>query len=313
MMSKAEPRENVEFYCDDCTHRWQAKPASYSQYEDRFHPFTYLGECPECGAESRESDRYRNRLKAWACATGPKTAEGKQKSAKNLAGYPTPEQTKRTRFNALKTGVHAEVATHFPAVPGKYPDCEGCEFRHGRCIDQEAAQGPCLKKTELFMQHWQAFDQRDPVALKTVMTRIQFFATTLIESMFAEIVRKGVMIETPKWYVDKNDNVHLVEYKDDHGTKQVVKEINANPLLRTFTELLHRNNMTLHDAGMTMLQAEQEQKLPGYLSDENSQESIADYQQDNAKKLEGLRQLLQNSQDSTKRDPVLIEHGNDNG
>jgi hypothetical protein len=68
--------------------------------------------------------------RADGCAPGgdrPVTAEGKAAAAKNLEGHPTPQESRLTRFNAMKHGMEARTATYFPAKPGKYAFCEGCD------------------------------------------------------------------------------------------------------------------------------------------------------------------------------------------
>jgi hypothetical protein len=93
------------------------------------HPFRYFAQLPglrrgerAAGLVGARADGWRTRLRP-----GPVTAEGKAAAAKNLEGHPTPQESRLTRFNAMKHGMEARTATYFPAKPDKYAFCEGCD------------------------------------------------------------------------------------------------------------------------------------------------------------------------------------------
>ncbi|WP_197481051.1 hypothetical protein, partial [Eikenella sp. NML01-A-086] len=105
--------DTVVFRCTACKHTFESAPQTVldaPEYE--WHPFAYQAACPKCGETCAQAAWHRNLMKGWANATGPKTPEGKAAVRKNLEGHPTPEETRRTRFNALKHGMNARTATY---------------------------------------------------------------------------------------------------------------------------------------------------------------------------------------------------------
>lgn len=113
-----QPLDQITFHCDACYRSFKAAPRRVEdEPETEHHPFRYFAVCPRCDAECEQARFERGLIKAWASATGPRTPEGKAASAKNLEGHPTPEEALRTRFNAMKHGMAAKVATYFPAKP----------------------------------------------------------------------------------------------------------------------------------------------------------------------------------------------------
>ncbi|MCW5627162.1 MAG: hypothetical protein KIT73_20765, partial [Burkholderiales bacterium] len=126
----SRPLSEVTFSCRQCYggRTFKASPDRVEDApEDPVHPWRYFAACPQCGAEVEQAQYERALLKAWLNATGPRTAEGKAATAANLEGHPTAEEALRTRFNAMKHGMSARVATYFPAKPDGYAHCSGCE------------------------------------------------------------------------------------------------------------------------------------------------------------------------------------------
>lgn len=106
----------VTFHCRPSNYTFKAEPARIQDDPDQeHHPFQYFAQCSYCSDEAPQAQHERSLLKAWANATGPRTAEGKAATARNLEGHPTPEEALRTRFNAMKHGLCAQEATYFPA------------------------------------------------------------------------------------------------------------------------------------------------------------------------------------------------------
>ena len=103
----------VNFRCSVCRHPFLAVPDLIEPDPHReHHPYRYFGDCPKCKAERQPQAIWERALmKAHQMSTGPKSAEGKAATAANLAGHPTPDEALRTRFNAMKHGMNAKVAS----------------------------------------------------------------------------------------------------------------------------------------------------------------------------------------------------------
>lgn len=237
--------------------------------------------------------------------TGPRTQEGKATSAANLDGHPTPEETQRTRFNAVRTGLHARVATYFPAKPGKYPHCETCNLL-ADCHNQVA----CLRRTELFMRHQIAFETGDPKLLNDIRADTQAAVQAIVNDMILAIASTGVELRNPEWYYDqKTGDFNLVSFVNDAGEVVYSTKITAHPLLKVLADFLAKNNMSLADLAMTPKQQDNEAVMRGYLDEKSSNaEDAADYQRRQAVALEHLSGMIARSQGRIARDPVLIEH-----
>lgn len=245
-------------------------------------------------------------MKAHANATGPTTPEGKAAVTRNLEGHPTPEEAQRTRFNAMKHGMTARTATYFPAKPGKYPDCEHCQYR----LDCSVANLACRKRVELFMRTHIAFDTRDPKLLTELNADIQSNIMAIMQNMLITIVADGVALRQPAWYYDKDGGLHWVEKIDpDSGEVTPVIEIQAHPLLKPLRELLAANGMTLTDLAMTPRVVESVESEMGQLDHQaQSREQLLEYSRRQTEAVEGLQALVDRGRARLARDPVLLEH-----
>lgn len=230
-------------------------------------------------------------MKAHARASGPTSSEGRAASARNIDGHPTPEETRLTRFNSLKHGLRSTVATYFPARPGKYPQCEGCELFDG-CEQQVA----CMKKTELFMRHQIAFETRDPTLLASMRAVLHANVSAIIDDIVLSILQDGVRLKTPAWYYDKDGGFHLAEYTDSHGERRLIEEVTAHPLLKTLGDMISKVGLTLSDEGMTMRQQDgmpdDEDKASGISPDE-----MRDWQRRSEKQTDALMAMVHRSHD----------------
>lgn len=308
--STPERRDRVAFHCRACGLRFEAAPSRVDDRpEETAHPWQYFAGCERCGAEAEQAAWERNLMRAHAAATGPRTPEGKAASAKNLEGHPTPEEAQRTRFNAMKHGLTARTATYFPAKPGKYSDCEGCEYFES-CGPSEVA---CKKKVELFMRTHIAFETRDPKLLTGLNADIQSNIMALMQNMLITIIRDGVALREPVWYHDKDGALHWVERFDDEKCEMVpIIEVSAHPLLKPLREMLQANGMTLTDLAMTPRVQEEVQDDMGTLAhQQQSREQLLEYQRRQTLALENLGDLVQRGKERLSRDPVLIEHQRD--
>lgn len=297
----------VRFRCAACGHNFQAEPDRIDEAaEDAWHPWRYWCACPVCGTDTAQDPDERRLLKAWASATGPKTAEGKAKVAENLAGQPTPEAAQRTRFNALKHGLNARVATFWPARPGRYPQCVTCDLLDNGCTTSMA----CQKKTELFMRHHVAFKTGDPALLTKYRAELHANLTAIVEDVILSIIHRGAELRTPEWYYDKDGSFHLAQYPDPITGEQVqIYKIEMHPGIKLVGELVTRFGLDLTSQGMTPKVQDDNDVVRGFLDAEKQNGgTLLEHQQRQTKALEQLGDMIKRSQERTARDPILIEH-----
>jgi len=304
------PSDDVSFRCQECRLSFKAAPGRIDDVPGQdWHPWRYFAACPECGCEAEQAWWERNLMKAHARATGPRSEAGRAASAANLDGHPTPEEALRTRFNSMKHGLYARVATYFPARPGRYPHCDGCGY-----LDECAGQVACLRRTELFLKHQIAFETRDPGMLTELRSDTQAAVQGLINDMLLAIAQDGgPRIHELQWFYDKDGGFHLAQYTDDQGTKHQITEVKAHPLLRPLIDFLAKNSMTLADLEMTPKALDDQEMMRGYLEDKRAgQDSLDDFRQRQEDGLALLRKLIGNSQ-GAQRDPVVIDGEVDDG
>lgn len=300
-----QPLTEVEFQCRPCERYWRGAPGAVEDWpEDEIHPWRYTAPCPACGKAREQSARERGLLRAWRRATGPRTAEGLAATARNLEGHPTPEEALRTRFNGMKHGLSAKTATYFPAKPDGYAFCAGCDVDRVYC----RAQPACVKQTEHFMLHHAAFEQKNPKHLMGIYADFHAALMLTVQQILQTIIADGVTIVTPQTYVDKDGRCLVVEYFDEQGRRQVVRDIEAHPLFRPLGELISRTGISLGDLGLTGRVMEEEGPLPGQLQRGEGAVALEDFQQRQTKALEDLRGLLNRAQSKASADPVLVEY-----
>jgi hypothetical protein len=307
----SRPLDEVTFRCGPCRRTFSGPPERVDDFPSRdWHPFEYVATCPGCGEEAGAAHWWLALLKGWQNATGPRTEAGKAATTANLEGHPTREESMRTRFNAMKHGLSAKTATYFPASPGKYSFCAGCDVDWGYCVTQPA----CIKQTQLFMQHHAAFEQRNPKHLSGIYADLQAALFAVLQQILQTIIADGVKIEAPQYYTDKEGALIVAEYIDETGNRRVIKDISAHPLFKPLGELLSRNNLSLADMGMTQRVIDDEEQEFGRLqAQEQSREVLADFAQRQAKAIEDLGGLMARAGAARDRDPILIEHQQQSG
>ncbi|HFD86095.1 MAG TPA: hypothetical protein ENJ35_00280 [Gammaproteobacteria bacterium] len=296
------PREKINFVCPQCSYRFECPPARHEEDEDRpHHPFRYFADCPQCDTESPQAHWEINLFKAYANATGPKTEEGKAISAANLDGHPTPEEAQLTRFNAMKHGAYAKTAKFFPARPGKYPQCDGCEHQNEHYADDSACvrHKACLKQVEVFVRYQSAFDAKDPNLLLELQGHRQAAIQSLIDMMILTINQDGgPRIKTVEWYYDKDGSFHLAQWKDDDDKAHQIYKLEEHPLLKPLIDYINKNSMTLSDLGMTPKVQDDQDMMKGFLDHEKGDKEAAQgFQQRIEKQQDTLLSLIQDSYD----------------
>lgn len=310
-MAEESQLKTVVFRCKACKTTFERTPARVeaAPEDDDVHPWLYYHPC-ECGAEAAQAHWARAAMKAWRNCTGPRTPEGKAAVRENLRGHPTPEEALRTRFNGMKHGLNAKVATYFPSKPDGYSFCGQCEVDRGWC----RAQPCCEKQTVLFMKHRAAFEQRNPKHLMGIYSDFHAALMATVGECLRQIIGDGVTLQVPKTYVDKNGNCLVVEYFDEQGRKCVVTDVVAHPLFRPVSELITRMGISLHDLAMTPKQGEDETAALGKLKDEGErQESVLEFEERKVKALENLSGMMARANAAKAKDPVLIEYQQQNG
>ncbi len=309
----AAPRASVTFQCRQDKHTFDAAPARIAAAPElEHHPFRYFALCPKCGDEVEQAPWDRALQKAWTMATGPKTAAGKAAVAANVKGHPTAEEAQRTRFNAMKTGVHAKTARYFPAKPDGYSFCKTCDVDRDWC----AAQPACSKQTEIFMLHHAAFEQRDPAKLQPLYADMQAALFSVLQQIIQTIIVDGVKIETPEYYTDKDGAVVIAQYYDmKDGKLKTLMNLEAHPLFRPLGEMLSRANLSLSDMGMTVKVIEHQEDELGHLAGgaAGARETLDDYRRRQELALADLSSKLDRGQAATNRDPVLLEYHAETG
>ncbi len=302
------PMSEVSFRCTakGCRHTFDAEPGRVEDAPElEHHPFAYFAPCPLCGEEAPQVWWQKNLMKGHAMATGPRTPEGLAVARKNLEGHPTPEEALRTRFNAMKHGLNARTATYFPAKPDRYDFCAACDEDRAYCAKQPA----CVRKTELFMLHHAAFEQRNPKHLMGIYADLQAAVFAVVQQIMQTILADGVKIEQPEYYTDKEGRLIVAEYFDEDGNRRIIRNIQAHPLFRPLGEMLSRANLTLSDMGMTAKVVEDEEEAMGKLDSERAQrEDILAFNLRQVEALENLHKSISASRLEKERDPVLIEY-----
>lgn len=304
---RSRPLSEITFQCKPCLRTWKGVPDRVEDTGEGHHPFAYFAACEVCGIEREQVGWERGLLKAWANATGPRTPEGLAATAKNLEGHPTPEEALRTRFNAMKHGLTAKTATYFPARPDGYAFCKACEVDRIWCSGQPA----CVKQAQTFMLHHAAFESRNPKHLSGIYADLQAAIFSVLQQILQTIIADGVKLVSPQYYTDKEGRLIVAEYIDETGERRIIYDVEAHPLFRPLGELLSRANLSLADMGMTVKAVEQDDNEFGELNPDG-RESLDDYQRRQVHALEKLADLVARSKNATDRDPVLLEHNQEN-
>lgn len=312
-MKEPYQRSHITFRCAPCRHSWKCEPERVEDAPDEpYHPWRYYARCPQCHEEVPQAAWERALLRGWMKATGPKTDEGKKKAAANLAGHPNASARLRTRFNGMKHGLNAKVATFYPAKPNGYPHCRTCRWLNNGCGDWE--HGACLTRMELFLQHRIAFQTRNPAMLSELQADLQANTQALINDMILAIVNSGVEIRQPQWYTDKEGGLHIAQYEDENGVVRTIDDLQANPLLKPLYELISRNTAVLSALGMTEKAKEEDAVLQGFLEQkEQKAEDLNGFAERQAQALEQLTTLIERGRNRQQRDPILIEHQQGDG
>jgi len=295
----------VTFKCSPCSNTFNISPSRVEDAPDRdWHPWRYFAKCSGCGEEVGQLPTQVALMASFGKHTGPKTKAGKIASAKNIEGHPTPEEAQRTRFNAMKHGLNARVAMFFPSKPGSYDQCESCDISYAVC----KAEPACMRQTELFMRHRIAVEHGDATMLNDLNADTQANLRAIMDNIILSVLNKGVAIETPSWYHDKDGGFHLAEYMGDGGEMVQLTELAAHPLLKFMMEMVSKNSLSLSDLALTPKVASEDEDLKGFLDVNKTQGATAlDYQRKSADQMDKLLSLIDGNKPSPNREPITID------
>lgn len=304
----SEQLRHVNFQCGNCRRGFSGVPDLVEDDpETEWHPHRYYANCPRCGAENQPQANWERALmKAHQESTGPVTPQGRAASASNLAGHPTPEEARLTRFNAMKHGLSARVATFFPARPGKYTFCETCDVDPVWCANQPA----CAKQTELFMLHHAAVEQRDPKHLGRIHADVVAALTAALQMCLQTVLADGVVIKTPKVELSRDGVPVTLSYVDANGEKQFVYDYHSNPAFKPIADLVSRLGLSMTDLGLTYraTEADDPAGVGALALEQGSKESLEDFGRRMTDSMAAMRERLAAAASRKRQDPVLIEH-----
>ncbi|MCW7553665.1 hypothetical protein NX722_13710 [Endozoicomonas gorgoniicola] len=306
-----EPAGSVTFRCADCKKTFDAKPTRTEPAPERAHPFRYFSDCPDCGNECPQVHWQVGLFNAHLKATGPKTQKGRSASAANLAGHPTPEEARITRFNAMKHGASAKTAMYFPAKPDKYPHCKTCDVDRDYCAQQIA----CLKRSDLMLRCLVAIESGDPSALQDLHAINQANFMAIMQDILQALIADGVTLRNPVYGFDKEGGFNIGRYQDPESNEwKTIEEVRAHPLLKPLMDMISRNNLSLADLNMTpKVQVDQGIQQGQLQQEEEEKESAIEYRNKMDKQVTDLRSMIARSQLRANQDPVLIEHRQEDG
>lgn len=300
--------KEVSFKCGVCRTSFSAVPDLIEDDpEAEHHPFRYFGSCPKCQAAMQPQAAWeRGLLKAHQRSTGPVTAQGKAASAANLAGHPTSEETRRTRFNAMKHGMAAQTATYFPAKPDGYAFCSKCDVERDWCARQPA----CVKQTEIFMLHHAAFDQRNPKLLTSLHADMHAALMATLQMCLQAVLGEGVLIKQPRVELDREGTPTTLTYIDANGQTAYIYDYQSNPAFKPIEGLISRLGLSMSDLGMSVRHVEaEEDKGMGVLKlDASTKESLEAFGARLLNMQDAARLQIAASQQATREDPVYIQH-----
>jgi hypothetical protein len=292
-MNDSPAQTAIQFHCSlkygGCGWRFESSVYRNAPYPEReWHPWRHLADCPHCGEEAEQASQ---QVASWKAAQVGKSASVRAKiSEANKARDPASYAV--SRFNALTHGMSAETAKFYPARPGKYDQCDGCEFLNDGCGTSVLKH--CAKRTELFVQFNLAMEEGNSGMLGRLMASNQAALHALLGDMMRAVAKRGVELESPEFSFNKlTGGIDLAEWEDAQGNKHVITKVEAHPLLPHIINYFHKNGSTLADLSLTPAAAKEEERLQGFLDDQQqSRESLADAQQAMQRQLAGLQRII---------------------
>ncbi len=269
----------MTFYCKNVdTHKryvWQT--VDYVENSDPDIPAEYLANCPICNRPTGNvSDQYLKLYKAWNAQTGPRTPEGKARSA----------------LNHWKHGGYArKYHLLAPANPGKYPECEICEERQA-CESEPYKYCPVILGPML--RFAQAFREGDVKALQDFAGYNQLKAFQTVQMMFREVQQRGVLL--PKVKKTEKDGTVITE----------TAGYEANPVLSKILDYMTVLGHTADQQNITPRQKSEEEAISGYLkAEEVKVETLSEFMKLKEQKLLQLQEAVRRGNVAANLDPAV--------
>lgn len=187
------------FWCYDCHDYF--KSSDFTEKDGN-----HYAPCPHCKKQTMAGHHaLANIPKMCANATGPRTKEGKERSALN--GY-------KTGIRAQKMGMLA------PANYMKYTACLACEHAE-QCKGKKIKY--CPENMSRLLQVVQAYTEGDPKALQLLAAQNQAKTTMALDACFQYLFKEGATVTS--------------EHKD-------FTEIKDNPVLKHIPKLMEVTGFT---------------------------------------------------------------------
>ena len=242
------------FWCSGCRRYWHS--ADYvrpeetgidlpeGEADDRYN---WYAVCPGCGEWIRANRHYYANLgKMHAAQTGPRTAEGKRRSA----------------LNGMKHGLNARPQHMLAPANGKYDICRDCESA------DECKAGTlkyCPYKTDLLARFMAAYENGEVKDMKPFAGLTQGRLYMILEMMLAEVMEKGVLLKSPLV-----SGGTVVEYTDKDGNLQRIDQYSANPLIALLGKVMSDLGMTSDQQVMNPAKADGTDDMDGSLKVEKT-------------------------------------------
>lgn len=262
-MSSAPPKKpEIRFHCTRSSGGCGARFASTDYHTDpnpdqEWHPYQHTAVCPRCAEDTHPAS---HQLAGWKSAATPLSPESRAKiSAAQKSRDPASYEISKT--NALITGANAKVIKIWPAKPGKYAECETCEYLTNGCATDFQY---CADKTDLYVKFMMAQETGNSAFLGQEMAATQAGIAAITASMIRILAQKGVTIETPI-YTKTENGIEVATYTDEEGKTRTITRTEAHPLLPHLINYVSKNTMTLGDMGLTPKVKEEHRQMQGYL------------------------------------------------
>jgi len=195
-----------------------------------------------------------------------------------------------------KHGLRAQVVTLLaPAIPGKFLECNGCEYFE-QCKSEKWRY--CPVNLEPILQFLKAFQEGKVTDLKDLAAFSQGHAFSVLRMMFNEIYQKGVL--SPKM---------IKEARDENGNKTKYIEWQSNPLLRRIPEFMQLLGFTAEQQMMTPKSEREDENMQGFLKAEESKTStIQEFTAKQEKALFDLKEQIRKAAMMRASDEALKRH-----
>lgn len=303
----AENEQLKHFFCKGCVNYFMS--ADWLEQHEIIHAL-----CDKCMTWAEEIPTAKIRVtKGIAAAhgkhTGPKTEEGKAAGVEARKGTHTGPKTKagkdRSRLNNYKHGLNSQTYTLLaPALPGKFPQCEGCTFR----TECELKYKYCPVNVQPMLNLVRAYEENDIEAIRQIAGLQQVRAANVLEMMWHAIFKYGVL--NPKVVNSKiRDSVIDGAGNVKEAKEEVVMEWMANPLLKRIPEFMELVGTTAEQNLMTVKAEQDQENLDGFLEvNSEARKAIKDHQNELIDEIKKLGIVTKDAAERRNADTALSDY-----